>query len=152
MRTVAATIYRRILVPLDFSDSSMRALGHARTLAERFEASLELLYVVPNPFIANAASLEAGMVLPPGFLDELERDARQRLDGALTAAERERFKARSVVRIGDPLLEIVEHARVEGVDLIVMGTHGRTGVSHLFLGSVAERVVRTATCPVLTVR
>jgi universal stress protein A len=81
-----------------------------------------------------------------------KHEARQRLDAALTLTERERFKARSVVGIGDPLSEIVDYARTEHINLIVMGTHGRTGVSHLFLGSVAERVVRTAPCPVLTVR
>jgi universal stress protein A len=146
------TTYKRILVPLDFSDTSARALEHAKILSERFEGSLELLHVVPNPFMADTTSLYVGMPLPPDFLNELEQDARQRLDAALTFAERERFKARSVVRIGDPLFEIVEHARTGHVDLIVMGTHGRTGVSHFFLGSVAERVVRTAECPVLTVR
>jgi nucleotide-binding universal stress UspA family protein len=144
------TTYKRILVPSDFSDTSARALEHAKSVAERFEASLELLHVVPNPFMANAATLYVGMPLPPDFLNELERDARQRLDEALV--DRQHFKVRSVVKVGDPLLEIVEHARSERVDLIVMGTHGRTGVSHLFLGSVAERVVRTAACPVLTVR
>ena len=146
------TTYKRILVPLDFSDPSARALEHAKTLAERFEASLELLHVVPNPFMANATSLYVGMPLPQDFLKELEQDARQRLDAALTSAERAHFKARSIVRVGDPLFEIVEYARTERVDLIVMGTRGRTGMSHLFLGSVAERVVRTAECPVLTVR
>ena len=77
-------------------------------------------------------------------------DAQQRLDEALTADDRERFHARGVVKMGDPLSEIVEHSR--DFDLVVMGTHGRTGMSHLFLGSVAERVVRSASCPVLTVR
>ena len=102
--------------------------------------------------MANATSLYVGMPLPQNFLNKLEQDARQRLDAALTSAERDHFKVRSIVRVGDPLFEIVEYARTERVDLIVMGTHGRTGMSHLFLGSVAERVVRTAQCPVLTVR
>ena len=102
--------------------------------------------------MATTAMLYVGTPLPQDFLNELERDASQRLHNTLTAAEREHLKARSVVKIGDPLIEIVEHARRERVDLIVMGTHGRTGVSHWFLGSVAERVVRTAACPVLTVR
>jgi len=146
------TTYKHILVPLDFSDTSARALEHAKILAERFDAALELLHVVPNPFMANAASLYVGMPLPQDFLNQLEQEARERLEATLTLTERERFQARSVVRIGDPLFEIVDHARSEHVDLIVMGTHGRTGVSHLFLGSVAERVVRTAECPVLTVR
>jgi nucleotide-binding universal stress UspA family protein len=71
---------------------------------------------------------------------------------SLKGVYRDSVEELASIRTGDPLFEIVEHARTGHVDLIVMGTHGRTGVSHLFLGSVAERVVRTATCPVLTVR
>jgi len=108
--------------------------------------------VVPDPFTANTTSLYVGMPLPQDFVRGLEQDAQRRLDAALTSGERERFKARTVVTMGNPPHEIVEHARIEHVDLIVMGTHGRTGVTHAFLGSVAERVVRTAGCPVLTVR
>jgi universal stress protein A len=144
--------YTHILVPVDFSDASVRVLAHAKALAARFEASLELLHVVPNPFIANTASLYVGMPLPSAFFTGLEADARQRLDNLMTPAERERFKVKVTVKTGDPLVEIVDHARLAHADLIVMGTHGRTGVSHLFLGSVAERVVRTAHCPVMTVR
>ena len=141
---------QRILVPLDFSDTSTRALEQAKSVAERFNATIELLHVVPNPYIPDASPFYTP--LPADFLDEVERDARKRLDESLTLAERDRFKARRVVIVGDPLTEIVEHATREKVDLIVMGTHGRRGVAHLFLGSVAERVVRTAPCPVLTVR
>jgi universal stress protein A len=142
---------QRILVPLDFSDTSTRALAQAKTIAERFNSTLELLHVVPNPFIPDASPFYASS-LPTDFLDELRKDAQRRLDGSLTLAEREQFKARRVVLVGDPLSEIVEHATREKVDLVVMGTHGRKGMAHLFLGSVAERVVRTAPCPVLTVR
>jgi universal stress protein A len=144
--------YAHILVPVDFSDASVRVLEHAKAVAARFEASLELLHVVPNPFMASTASLYVGMPLPPDFLSGLEDDARRRLADLMTSPERERFKVKTTVKVGDPLVEIVDHARLEHADLIVMGTHGRTGVSHLFLGSVAERVVRTADCPVLTVR
>jgi nucleotide-binding universal stress UspA family protein len=141
---------QRLLVPLDFSDASTRALAQAKSIAERFHATLELLHVVPNPYIPDASPFYAS--LPADFLDELERDARKRLDESLTLAERDAFKAQSVVIVGDPLREIVDQAAREKVDLIVMGTHGRKGMAHLFLGSVAERVVRTAPCPVLTVR
>lgn len=141
---------KRILVPLDFGEPSVRALEHATVLAERFEASLELLHVVPNPYVDDPTGLY--LPLPATFLDELVKDAQKRLDEALTSSDRQRFKVRTIVKIGDPLFQIVEYARVEHVDLIVMGTHGRSGVVHLFLGSVAERVVRTAPCPVLTVR
>jgi nucleotide-binding universal stress UspA family protein len=79
-------------------------------------------------------------------------DARKRLDDLLGSADRQRLRARPIVKVGDPLRRVVEYARDESIDLIVLGTHGRSGVAHLFLGSVAERVVRTAPCPVLTVR
>ena len=141
---------KRILVPLDFSEQSLRALAYAKTLAKPFAASLDLLHVVPNPYIADPSGLYTP--LPQNFLDELEQDARTRLNEVLTSDERKAFSVRSIVKVGDPLFEIVEYVRLERGDLIVMGTHGRTGISHLFLGSVAERVVRTAPCPVLTVR
>lgn len=144
------TVSKRILVPLDFSEQSLRALAYAKTLGKSLAASLHLLHVIPNPFIAHPGGLYAP--LPQPFLDDLEQDARTRLDEACPSDEREAFSVRSVVKVGDPLFEIVEYARLEHVDLIVIGTHGRTGIPHLFLGSVAERVVRTAPCPVLTVR
>jgi nucleotide-binding universal stress UspA family protein len=141
---------KRILVPLDFSDPSLRALTYAKTIAKPFTASLDLLHVVPNPYIGDPSGLYTP--LPQMFLDEIERDAQTRLEDVLPPDERKAFGVRSIVKVGDPLFEIVEYARVERINLIVMGTHGRTGFRHLFLGSVAERVVRTAPCPVLTVR
>jgi universal stress protein A len=140
----------RILVPLDFSEQSTRALAYAKMLAGAFSASLELMHIVPNPYISDGSGLSTA--LPQSFLDNFEQDARARLEAALTPAERTSFSVQHVVRSGDPRLEIVEHARLAPVDLIVMGTHGRTGVSHLLLGSVAEQVIRTAPCPVVTVR
>ena len=144
------TAPKRILVPLDFSEQSTRALAYAKMLAEVCGASLELLHVVPNPYISDGSGLYTS--LPQSFLDNFEREALARLEEALTPAERTSFSVKNSVKTGDPLFEIVEHARLAHVDLIVMGTHGRTGVSHLLLGSVAERVVRNAPCPVVTVR
>ncbi len=112
--------------------------------------ALDLLHVVPNPYVSDPSGLYTS--LPQNFLDDLEQDARTRLNEVLAPDERKAFAAQSIVTVGDPLFAIVEYARTEHVDLIVMGTHGRTGLSHLFLGSVAERVVRAAPCPVLTVR
>ena len=141
---------KRILVPLDFSEPSRRALEYAVVLAKPFAASLDLLHVVPDPFIAHPGAGDAP--LPRPLLDQLQQDAHRRLDEALPPDDRNAFGAHSVVRVGDPLIEIAEYARLEEVDLIVMGTHGRTGIPHLLFGSVAERVVRTAPCPVLIVR
>jgi universal stress protein A len=141
---------KRLLVPLDFSEQSMRALAYARMLGEACGASLDLLHVVPNPYVADPGGLYTP--LPQTFLEDFEREARTRLEKALTPEERKTFRVRNTLKTGDPLFEIVEYARLAPVDLIVMGTCGRTGISHLLLGSVAERVVRTASCPVLTVR
>jgi len=119
-------------------------------LARPFGATLVLLHVVPNPYVTAASDV----YLPPPqeFLDELERDTQQRLDALITQDDRVAFKAETIVKVGDPWREIVEYAKARPVDVIVMGTHGRTGVAHFMLGSVAERVVRAASCPVLTIR
>jgi universal stress protein A len=140
----------RILVPLDFSEQSTHALAYAKMLATVCGASLELLHVVPNPYVSDGSGLYTS--LPQSFLDNFEREAQARLEEALTPAERTSFSVQHTVKTGDPRIEIVEHAGLAPVDLIVMGTHGRTGVSHLLLGSVAEQVVRTAPCAVVTVR
>jgi nucleotide-binding universal stress UspA family protein len=88
----------------------------------------------------------------PGLLEDVERDAIERLSGLFTAPEREALQAVVSVVVGSPFVEIIRYARAQQVDLIVMGTHGRGPVEHMLLGSVAEKVVRKASCPVLTVR
>lgn len=144
------TTYSRILVPLDLGDHTGRILEHARMIAGRFGGSLELLYCVPNPTFPDAT----GLLNPysPAMLEDARSEATQTLGRLLTDDERKVFHAQANAVIGDPLMTIVEYARLRKSDLIVMGTHGRTGLTHLFLGSVAERVVREAPCPVLTVR
>ncbi|HEY2151804.1 MAG TPA: universal stress protein [Vicinamibacterales bacterium] len=144
------SISKRILVPIDFSKPSLHALEYAKSLATSLGASLDLLHVVPNPYISDPSGLYTA--LPQSLLDDFDRDARARLEGVVTPEERKSFQVQNAIKIGNPLSEIVDYARVVPVDLIVMGTNGRSGVSHLLLGSVAERVVRTASCPVLTVR
>jgi nucleotide-binding universal stress UspA family protein len=140
----------RILVPLDLGESSARTLDYAKTVAQPFGASLVLLHVVPNPYVTAASDV----YLPPPqeFLDTLVRDARSRLEELAHQVDRGTLPVETVVQVGDPLVEIVNVAASRLADLIVMGTHGRTGVAHFMLGSVAERVVRTAPCPVLTIR
>jgi nucleotide-binding universal stress UspA family protein len=141
---------KRILVPVDFSDPSTRALRYALAMAGQLGASLDVLHVVPNPYVDDPGGLY--LPLPVTYLDDLMDAARKRLDGLLDSADRRAPRARAIVKVGDPLRQVVDYARDEAVDLIVLGTHGRSGLAHLFLGSVAERVVRTAPCPVLTVR
>ena len=123
----------RILVPTDFSPLSTLALEHAIALASLCCASIHLMHV-------EAAAI--------ADIDDDER----RLAGLVSRCHAEAIVVTSQVCAGQPAAAIVEAAANRAVDLIVLGTHGRHGVAHLILGSVAERVVRTAPCPVLTVR
>jgi len=143
---------RRILVPTDFSLTSDAALAYARQFAERFGATLQLLHVLQDPFLNGPLSSETYLTERPGVRTTIMEEAKSRLAHRLTARDCDVFGARTEVVFGRDAETIVEYAADRGVDLIVMGTHGRTGMAHLLLGSVAERVVRTAHCPVLTVR
>lgn len=142
---------KQILVPVDFSEYSARALESAKTLASLFGASLHLLTVVPDPFVLPNPG--PWYVAPAnGYAEGLRQDAESHVRGLLTQAEEATFHAQSAVVFGDPCREILDYAHRMQIDLIVMGTHGRGGVAHALIGSVAERVVRTAPCPVLIVR
>ena len=142
---------RTILLATDFSDASEAALGYAKSLAEAFGASLHVLHVLED-LAAHAWTTEVYVAALPGVHEEMERQARERIEALLTPEERERYRASLVLRSGSPFVEIVRYAREEHADLIVLGTHGRGAIAHMLLGSVAERVVRKAHCPVLTVR
>ena len=141
---------RHILAPTDFSDYSKKALSDALELAQTFGAKLSLLHVVePPPYPIE------GFVPPTmgaDLLADLERQASAELAQVLPDAQEATVEVTRAVAIGSPSQKIVETAEAEHVDLILMATHGRTGLSHLLIGSVAERVVRTAPCPVLTIR
>lgn len=125
--------FTRILVPTDFGAASEAALTCAKELAARFEARLYLLHVVDDPMATGVWTPEAYVATSAELRDTLLRDAKQRLDGALTAEERERFTATTEVRVGAPADTIGAFARETTIDLIVMGTHGRRGLSHMFL-------------------
>jgi nucleotide-binding universal stress UspA family protein len=132
----------RILVAVDFSPGSQQALALAEEVARRFAAEVAVLHVD-----------EALSVIPGSDLAETRRVAAERaLEDATAELRRKDIRARPILRSGLAAIEIVEAANAEHADLLVLGTHGRTGLAHVLLGSVAERVVRTAPCPVLTVR
>ena len=135
----------RILLPTDFSDTAQYALDYARELAGRFDATVHLLHVVPDPL--QTLAVEAAPVvsdLAASWTADAERRLEEvRLDGPRTVR---------AVRAGHAFVEILRYAADNAIDLIVMGTHGRGPVEHLLLGSVAEKVVRKASCPVLTVK
>jgi universal stress protein A len=149
---IMARTFTRILVPTDFSEYSDAALDYARSLADTFGASLHLLHVFEDPYVtAGAFSGETYLALPGDLRETMTADAKKQLAARLPGTEASTRQATSEVLMGGAARTIVDYAAAEQIDLIVMGTHGRTGLLHLLIGSVAERVVRTAPCPVLTV-
>ncbi len=142
----------RILVPTDFSETADAALAYAKDLATKLGASLHLVHVYADPYAAAASAPEVYASVPDEVRHRALEEVRERLLERLDASEEYQFRgSRGTVR-GLVAPQIVNYAESQDIDLIVMGTHGRRGVAHLLLGSVAEHVVRTAGCPVLTVR
>lgn len=142
--------FNLILVPIDFSDKSMRALTYAIGFAEQFGAELRLLYVhEPMPRISDMAWQAA---------NETETDtvrverARKSIDEIIAERVPDSVAAKGEALIGSPTREITKFAKEINADLIIMATHGRTGLSHMLMGSTAEAVVRKAPCPVLTLK
>jgi universal stress protein A len=141
----------RILVPTDFSADADAALRYAIDLAKPFGAIVELLHVVEDPLAAGMWSAEFYTAEIAGLNLNLVKDAEARLRGIVEETKAP-LPLSGEVHIGPAFATILDTAREHGADLIVMGTKGRTGLAHLLIGSVAERVVRLAPCPVLTVR
>lgn len=138
---------REILVPIDFSEASKKALQYAVPFAEQFGARLTLLYVVEP---VNVPDFVSPLLMEN---DRVVKVAKGKLD--LLCKQKAidpRLVRKTLVRTGTPFQEITGAARTLKVDLIIIATHGRTGVKHALLGSTAERVLRHAPCPVLTVR
>jgi len=143
-------MFSKILLPTDFSDCSSEAARAARRLAERFKAGLLVLHVLDEPAALDPMFRgEAPLEL---LRDRMEQYAREGMEAFLAAHFQGLPEVTSRIASGVPHREILREARETGADLIVIGTHGRTGVEHVIFGSTAERVVRMAPCPVLTVR
>lgn len=137
--------FQNILVPTDFSEPAERAAQFAAVFAEKFDAKLTLLHVWETP---STYDYGQGLDWPT---EELARQAQKSLDVALAKLREALPRAQGRVVPGVALERILAEAKDMNADLIVMGTHGRRGLSHVFLGSVAERVVRRSPIPVLTV-
>jgi nucleotide-binding universal stress UspA family protein len=146
------TAIKRILVTTDFSEQSAAALDYAHALAKALGASIDLVHVFDDPFFHPLYTAEIYVPAPTELRNALWNDAEQRLKEWLRDETVTGVSVAMHLLTGTPAEKIVEYAATQPVDLIVMGTHGRGGMAHLLLGSVAERVVRTAPCPVLTVR
>ena len=138
---------RGIMVPVDFSSYSKQAVNYAAMIAKKFNAGIVLAHVIDSLSYSVTDTLKviehrrALETIAGTLLDNLSKQLREK-----------NLKVKTYLVSGAPYREILKKTQLEKVDLIVMGTHGRTGVAHLLLGSVAERVVRLSPCPVLTVR
>lgn len=141
--------FQRILLATDFSEASARAAEHAVMLARKFGAGLHVLHVLETDIPVMSDSL---VYLPPTYFEELENRAAEQLEQVIARQDRDKLGVTLVMRKGSPFVEIVRYAREQHMDLIVQGTHGRGAVAHVLLGNVAEKVIRKAPCPVLTVR
>ena len=143
---------QKILCPTDFSENSEHALKYALTLATLSQADLQLFHVVePITYPQSTEFFEP--VLDEGeLMMKMEAAYQKQLEDKVAALKEEYPKLTGKLVTGNTFLEIIQAARDDEVDMIVMGTHGRTGLAHVLIGSVAERVVREAPCPVLTVK
>jgi nucleotide-binding universal stress UspA family protein len=142
---------KSILVATDFGEASDAALAYGRELARTFEATLHVLNVADDVYVRLGG--DAYVAVIPELQKDIEDGARRQLDALLIDNDPKPLPVKkAVITSSAPAAAIVQYARDLDIDLIVVGTHGRGAVAHLLMGSVAERVVRTAPCPVLTVR
>jgi nucleotide-binding universal stress UspA family protein len=143
---------QRFLVPLDFSEDANQALAYAIGLASKLGARVTLLHVLQSP---PWGGVDMDVTLPYAysrFIQHLEAEVAHRMQACLERVTAGGLEGEVVVVQGVPFQKILETAKNQQVDLIIMGTHGRTGLQHVLLGSVAEKVVHLAPCPVLVVR
>ncbi len=142
-------LIRNILAPIDFSDYSKNALKYATQFAKEFNAKLYLIYVV-EPMI-YPADFSMGQIAIPSTDVDLHARAEEELNNLAKTIDPS-LKVETMIRTGKPFVEIIEEAKGKNIDLIIIASHGHTGVEHLLFGSTAEKVVRKAPCPVLTLR
>jgi len=143
-------LFERILVPIDFSDHSKKALAYAKEIADSYDANLQLLHVIEDT-IHPAYSLSGKSSifdLVPG----IEEDSRRKMEEMVLEAGMAKEKTEQIVIGGQAANDIIEFAKDNTSDLVVIATHGLSGIEHLLLGSVTEKVVRMAPCPVFTVK
>lgn len=141
---------QRILVPIDFSVHSKNALRYAVPMAQQYGATLYLIYVI-EPTV-YPADLGFGQIVMPGVEEELKTKSAEELAGLIDREIGDKANADAIVCTGKPHQEILREAEEKNVDLIILATHGHTGVEHILFGSTAMRVVRLAKCPVMTIR
>jgi nucleotide-binding universal stress UspA family protein len=141
---------KKILFPTDFSEYSQHALRYAAALAESFKAKLYVMHACEHPFVG--AGMEAYHFSVPEFSAEVQEQEKKTLEQITEELRAQKIDAESLFVIGKAYLEIVKCAKELEVDVITLATHGHKGISHFVFGSTAEKVVRLAPCPVLTVK
>ena len=142
----------RVLVPTDFSDFSRPAMQYGCAIAARFGAELHLLHIVPDPAMLVPEAAAFSIETMQAQSESLVKDAEALLQKLPPDGWDDGKPVVRKVRVGAAFMEIIDYARENEIDLIVIGTHGRSGLMHVLIGSVAERIVRKAPCPVLTVK
>lgn len=143
----------KICVATDFSDEGEHALEYGVALAEQYGAELHLLHVLQDfGKVVSHPDFTAENLTAQDFYKKMESTAQEQMESLSAKPWWEKLSVERIVRYGTPHHEICKYAQKEGIDLIVVGTHGRSGLQHVLMGSVAERVVRGSPCPVLTVR
>ncbi len=141
---------KRILLPTDFSDCAKQALKYALDFALERKAKLYILHVIQE--LSIPVGTEDAVYPIAQIYDDMEREAKKNIHRLVPKRFREKLRVENIIIRGTPYLEIIRTAKKYDVDLITIATHGRTGISHVLLGSTAEKVVRKAPCPVLCVK
>jgi nucleotide-binding universal stress UspA family protein len=141
---------KKILVPIDFSDYSKNALKYAANFAKFFGAQISVIYVIEPLVYPSDFSL--GQVAIPTVEYDMQDKAKEELETLVKSEFGDLIESQVIIKAGKPFVEIIETAAELDVDLIIIATHGHTGVEHLLFGSTAEKVVRKAPCPVLSLR
>lgn len=143
---------QQILAPFDFSNHAEASVKSAFELARQFGATLHLVHVLAEPVTAIAPEPMIVSAPPPEFYHESEQSCKTALERTIAGMNMPDVKVETAALWGSPVDAVLEYAAKHAIDLIVISTHGRTGLSHVLLGSVAESIVRNANCPVLTMR
>ncbi|MHC1739391.1 MAG: universal stress protein [Ignavibacteriaceae bacterium] len=141
---------KKILVPIDFSEASLISLRYSLNFAKLFNAKLFLIYVLEP--VVYPPDFSLGQISLPSVDLEMDKRAKEELEKIAKAEIPGDIEFNLIIKTGKPFIEIIETAKSEDIDLIIISTHGHTGVEHILFGSTAEKVVRKAPCPVLSVR
>ena len=142
-------MFKKVLCAVDFSEFTDEIVGYAVNIAKKFDAALHMIHVIPN--LTYYTPYES--FLTPENLVAVEKNMEKGVDKDFDKIIKKiDIPVKKTVRTGITFVEIIDYVKAESIDLIVMGTHGRSGIEHILIGSVAEKVVRKSPCPVLTIR